>query len=58
MKGHIPPWIARVLGAAYLLTMTKLLEWNSSHCSGGNIVSIHKLHLMFHNAFVTHLSLH
>jgi hypothetical protein len=45
-KGHIPPWIACVLGVAYLLTMNKPSGGVCSHCTKGNIVSTHKVHFM------------
>jgi hypothetical protein len=45
-QGHIPPQIARVLGATRFLAMTKAFRWSSFHYSGRNIVLTHKPRFM------------
>jgi hypothetical protein len=42
------------------LSHDQAFRWSSSHCNGGNIVSIHKLHLcfQFRKTFATFFSPH
>jgi hypothetical protein len=60
VKGHIPPQIAHVLGAAHFLAMTKHLGGVHPIAVGKTLywLTSHALCLQFYDAFLRHLSPH